>query len=368
MSITIGQGITFGTGIGVGTLPPAGPPPPAVTFGTPAIMNSGAFQSFLQPNSTDISTSGLITAVGVVGAGDFGTAVSSNGATWTGPTLRISSNTFLYRVVWSTYHNYFLAIGTNGSPTSYPLYATSSDGVNWSSATTINATTISNIWGLSVNNAGVFAVVMILPGGLPGYMTSADGSTWTTPTAIPGSTNGVFFFNATITVDSTGKFVVTGYNGFDNTPWYAVSADGSTWTAQQMASSTFTPRAIAWSSYHSLFVTVGGITGGLGYSTSADGSTWSTPAAITGTTNPMQILSMTVNSSGVFVGVGQIQGATTTPIYMISTNGTNWDVPTSFNGSTAVGFMREIVYSTATGKFVAVGVDSGTNWIYAVSD
>jgi hypothetical protein len=26
-----------------------------------------------------------------------------------------------------------------------------------------------------------------------------------------------------------------------------------------------------------------------------------------------------------------------------------------------------VVYSTVTSKFVAVGVDSGTNWIYAVS-
>jgi len=125
---------------------------------------------------------------------------------------------------------------------------------------------------------------------------------------------------------------------------------------------------VTWSSYHNLFVTVGAIIGGLGYMTSADGVTWSSPAAITGSTSSMSILSLTVNSSGVFVGVGQIQGASTTPIYMTSTNGTDWCIPTSFNGSTTVGFMRGIVYSTSLGKFVAVGTDnSGPNWIYAVS-
>ena len=94
----------------------------------------------------------------------------------------------------------------------------------------------------------------------------------------------------------------------------------------------------------------------------------SAPTAITGSTSAMQILSLAVNSAGVFVGVGQIQvGATGQPLYMTSTNGTDWCVPTSFNGSTDVGYMREVVYSTVTSKFVAVGVDSSTNWIYAVS-
>jgi hypothetical protein len=54
---------------------------------------------------------------------------------------------------------------------------------------------------------------------------------------------------------------------------------------------------------------------------------------------------------------------------MTSTNGTDWCVPTSFNGSTDVGFMRGIVYSASLGKFVAVGTDNtGPNWTYAVSN
>jgi hypothetical protein len=367
MAIIFEPGINISGGILISSLPP-GPPSPAVTFGTPTIMNSGAFVSLLQPNSTDIDPSGLIAVVGQNG-GNFGSAVSSNGTTWTGPTLNISGNTFIARMVWSSIHGYYLAIGSGPSPNSYPIYTTSSDGVTWSSTAVANATTISNIWALAVNSAGVFAAIVYIPSVGPGYMTSADGVTWTTPTAIPGATSGVFFFNASITVDSSGKFVATGYEGFSSTPWSAVSANGSTWTAQQISGSTFTPRTVTWSSYHNLFVTVGAITGGLGYMTSADGVTWSTPTAITGSTSAMSILSMTVNSAGVFVGVGQIQGASTTPIYMTSTNGTDWCVPTSFNGSTAVGFMRGIVYSPGYGgKFVAVGADNtGPNWIYAVS-
>jgi hypothetical protein len=366
MPIDIGPGIDIGGGILI-TSPPPAPPSPAVTFGTPTIMNSGAFTSLLQPNGTAIDSSDFITVVGQNG-GNFGSAISNTGVLWTGPTLEISTDTYIARVTWSSFHNYFLAIGSGPSPDSYPIVTTSSDGVTWSGTAVANATTVSNIWALAVNSAGVFAAIVYIPSVGPGYMTSADGVTWTTPTLIPNATSGVFFFNAALTVDSSGKFVATGYEGFSSTPWSAVSANGSTWAAQQISASTLTARTATWSSYHNLFVTVGAITGGLGYMTSADGVTWSAPAAITGSTSPMSILSMTVNPSGVFVGVGQIQGASTTPIYMTSTNGTDWCVPTSFNGSTDVGFMRGIVWSPSLGKFVAVGTDNtGPNWIYAVS-
>lgn len=366
MPINFGPGIDIGSGISITSEPPA-PPSPAVTFGTPAIMNSGAFTSLLQPNSTDINSAGLITVVGQ-NSGNFGSAISNNGTSWTGPALEISTDTFISLMVWSSFHNLFLAIGSGPSPNSYPIVTTSSDGVTWSSTAVANATTVSNIWALTVNSAGVFAAIVYLPSVGPGYMTSADGVTWTTPTVIPGATSGVFFFGADLTVDSSGKFVATGYEGFSNTPWSAVSANGSTWAAQQISASTLIARTVTWSSFHNLFVTVGAIIGGLGYMTSSDGVTWSAPAAITGSTSAMSILSLTVNSAGVFVGVGQIQGASTTPIYMTSTNGTDWCVPTSFNGSTGVGFMRGIVYSTSLSKFVAVGTDNtGPNWTYAVS-
>jgi hypothetical protein len=357
-SVTINQGVTMG----IGTTPP---PSPAVTFGTPTIMNSGAFISLLQPNSSDINSSGSITVVGS-NNGDFGTAVSSNGTSWTGPSVDISGSTFMPIVTWSSYHNLFLAVGINSS--NYPIYSTSSDGVTWSSPAVINATGIGNLWSLAVNSAGVFVVIMITnPGGAAVYSTSTDVTSWTTPASITGITSGVYFQNSSITVNSAGNFVVTGYNAFDSTAWSSFSANGSSWSSQQF-SSGFTPRAVTWSSYHNLFVTVGGISGGLAYSTSTNGTTWTTPVSIAGSTSLMQILSLEVNSAGVFVGVGQLQvGGSGQPLYMTSTNGTDWCVPTSFNGSTSIGYMRGVMYSTVTSKFVAVGVDNGTNWIYAVS-
>ena len=366
MAILIEGGIDIGgnINIGAGVVPP---PSPAVTFGTPTIMNAGAFTSLLQPGGPGaINTAGLITVIGSNG-GNFGSAASSDGTTWTGPAQEITGNTSLTRVVWSSYHNYFLAVGTGAS--SYPIYATSTDGINWTSTSVINATSIGNVYALTVNNAGVFAAIMIpTSSGIPVYTTSADGSTWTTPTSIPNAPSGVYFFGASITVNSAGNFVVTGYDSFNSDPWYSFSAIGSTWTAQPMTGLGFEPKALTWSNYHNRFVTIGDFSSGLGYSTSTNGTTWTTPVLITDSTSLMQIFSLTEDPSGILVGVGQVQvGATSRPCYLTSTNTTDWSVPTLLNGSTAVGYMRSVLYSASLGKFVAVGTDVGTNWIYSVT-
>jgi hypothetical protein len=131
---------------------------------------------------------------------------------------------------------------------------------------------------------------------------------------------------------------------------------------------TFQIKAVTWSSYHNLFITIGNLTGGLGYSTSTDGSTWTNPELISGSTSYMQILSLAENQAGELVGVGQIQvGCNGEPLYMTSANGTNWSTPSLFNGSTGIGYMRSVLYSAATSSFVVVGADNGTNWIYSVT-
>jgi hypothetical protein len=369
MAIAIGGGITLEGGI---TISPnsIGPPPPALSFTTPAIMNASSFESILSLGPIAINTSGLITVVGQT-AGNFASAISSNnGVSWTGPTSVFGSGAVITNVTWSTFHNYFLAVGVNAS--NFPIYSTSTDGINWTGPTVISSTAVGNIYSITVSSAGVFVAIMIqFTGGLAAYTTSSDGTTWTTPTAITDATNGVYFFGADITVNSSGKFVVTGYNSLDNTPWYSVSTDGSTWTSQQMFSSIFQPRAVEWSGYHNLFVTVGLLTGGiLGYSTSTNGTTWTTPTAISGAVNNMQIFSLTVDPNGVFVGVGQWNnGGTTSPLYMTSTDGINWCTPLLFNGSSARGFMRGIVYSTVSSSFVTVGFGptGTTEWLYAYS-
>ena len=367
MTVSIGPGWSFGPGVALGTSPLPPPPPPAITFGTPTVMNAGAFVSLLQPCASAIDSSGLITVIGS-NNGNSGSAVSANGTSWTGPAQVITGSTFLTHITWSSYHNYFLAIGVNSS--SNAICSTSSDGVTWTTPSVISgAIPIGNVHAITVTSAGLFAAIMLLNPGGAAYSTSSDGSTWTTPTALPGAASGVFFNTASIAVNSSGNFVVAGYNGFDSTPWYSFSANGSSWTAQQMFSSTFQPKAVTWSSYHNLFITIGNMTSGLGYSTSSNGSTWTAPTLITGSTSLMQIFSLVENPAGEFVGVGQLQaGGIGQALYMTSANGTNWGTPALFNGSTAPGYMRSVVYSTVISKFVAVGFDnSGTNWLYSVS-
>jgi hypothetical protein len=371
MALSIGGGISVEGGI---TISPnsIGPPAPALSFNTPAIMNASSFESILAIDCAAINTSGLITVIGQ-NSGNFASAISSNnGVSWTGPTVAISGSTFLSMMTWSSFHNLFLAMGVNAS--SLPIYSTSTDGINWTTPVVLSSTPIGSMYSITVSSAGVFVAIMIPnPGGLASFSTSTDGSTWTTPTTIPGAgTSGIYFFGAAITVNSSGKFIVTGYNVNDNTPWYSVSTDGSTWTSQQMFNSIFQPRAVEWSSYHNLFVTVGTLTGGiLGYSTSNNGTTWTTPTAISGAVNSMQIFSLAVDPNGLFVGVGQWNnGGTTSPLYMTSTDGINWCTPLLFNSSSAQGFMRGIVYSTASSSFVAVGFGrpGPTNeWIYSYS-
>jgi hypothetical protein len=362
--ITITGSVTINQGVNIGTPPPS---PPTINFITPTIMNAGAFVSLLQPCASAIDTSGLITVIGSDN-GNSGSAVSSNGTSWTGPTQEITGSTFLTHITWSSYHNYFLAIGVNSS--SNAICSTSSDGVTWTTPAVISgALIIGNVYAITVNSAGLFVAIMILNPGGTAYSTSTDGSTWTTPTALPGAVSGVFFNTASITVNSSGKFVVTGYNGFDSTPWYSVSTNGSSWTTQQMFNSSFQPKAVIWSSFHNLFVTVGNMTSGIGYSTSANGSTWTTPALISGSTSPMLIVALAVNPAGEFVGVGQVAvGGIGQALYMTSANGSNWGAPLLFNSSTNPGYMRSVVYSTVTNSFVAVGFDNtGPNWLYSVS-
>jgi hypothetical protein len=363
MAILIEGGINIGSGISIEL---GVTPPPTFNFTTPTIMNTGAFLSLLQPNASAINTAGLITAVGS-NNGNFGSAVSTDGINWTGPAQEITGSTFLTHIAWSSYHNYFLAIGVNSS--SNAIYSTSSDGVTWTTPSVLSgAIPIGNMYAITVNSAGLFAAIMLLNPGGAAYSTSADGSTWTTPTALPGAISGVFFNTASIAVNSSGKFVVTGYNGFDTTPWYSVSTNGSSWTTQQMFNFTFQIKAVTWSSYHNLFITIGNLTGGLGYSTSTDGSTWTNPELISGSTTYMQIFSLAENPAGELVGVGQIQvGGNGEPLYMTSANGTNWSTPSLFNGSTGIGYMRSVLYSAATSSFVVVGADNGTNWIYSVT-
>ena len=114
-----------------------------------------------------------------------------------------------------------------------------------------------------------------------------------------------------------------------------------------------------------LFVAVGnnGSSGYPLYATSTDGITWSTPALMNGSTVYANMTAITVNSFGLFVAVGT--NNTGAALYATSTNGTTWTTPASMNGITSASFMTSITVNSS-GLFVAVGYDSSYP-LYATS-
>ena len=92
------------------------------------------------------------------------------------------------------------------------------------------------------------------------------------------------------------------------------------------------------------------------YATSTDGSTWTTPAAMNGTTLSGVINAVTVNSSNKFVAVG----GSGTALYATSTNGSTWTTPARMNSSAVATDMYGVTWSSALGLFVAVGYNTFT--------
>ena len=65
--------------------------------------------------------------------------------------------------------------------------------------------------------------------------------------------------------------------------------------------------------------------------------------------------SVTVNSSGLFVAVGQ--NINNYPVYATSSNGSTWTTPTQMNGSSTYAEMQAVTVNSS-GLFVAVGFNS----------
>jgi photosystem II stability/assembly factor-like uncharacterized protein len=74
------------------------------------------------------------------------------------------------------------------------------------------------------------------------------------------------------------------------------------------------------------------------------------------------MLSVTVNSSGLFVAVGY-NGY---PVYATSTNGSTWTTPALMNGSSVAATMYSVTVNSS-GLFVAVGYNDSNYPVYATS-
>jgi hypothetical protein len=118
------------------------------------------------------------------------------------------------------------------------------------------------------------------------------------------------------------------------------------------------------------FVAVGQSSGATNYpifATSSDGSTWTTPANMNGSTTGAIMTSVAVNSSGLFVAVGW-RPTTAYPIFATSSDGSTWTTPANMNGSTTQAQMNALTVNSS-GLFVAVGSSGGLGSVplYATS-
>jgi hypothetical protein len=91
---------------------------------------------------------------------------------------------------------------------------------------------------------------------------------------------------------------------------------------------------------------------------------FTTPALMNGSSVAATMLSVTVNSSGLFVAVGH--DVSTYPVYATSTNGSTWTTPALMNGSTTVTLMYSVTVNS-DGLFVAVGYNGSGYPVYATS-
>jgi len=329
-------------------------------FLTPADMFSVAWSP-----PTIANPSGLFAAVGYGDITNYPLyATSSDGITWTTPAQMggSGSNPTSINAVTVNSSGLFVAVGSDGQY-GYPAYSTSTDGTTWTAPALMNGSNVmANMRAVAVNSSGLFVSLGSNSSGRPVYATSSDGTTWTTPTLITGSTS--IAYMVSIAVNSSGLFVAVGYNGTYQ-PLYSTSTNGSNWTVPALMNGSTAGAVMDGVTVNSsgLFVAVGGqdLTGYPLYATSSNGSTWTTPALMNGSTSFAMMTSVAVNSSGLFVAIGQEQDPNAYPLYATSSNGSNWTTPARMNGSTTPAYVFGVAVNTS-GLFVAVGYEPTTTY------
>jgi hypothetical protein len=261
----------------------------------------------------------------------------------------------------------FVAVGKEAN-TNYPVYTKSTDGSNWSLVSRMNnSTNYAVMFSVTVNSSGLFVAVGLGTSNAPLYATSTDGSTWTTPAKMNNSSYGAAMVS--VTVNSSGLFVAVGNaaQGADATPLYATSTDGSTWTtpAKMNISNVNAIMLSVTVNSSGLFVAIGRYSNGYPlYATSTNGSTWTTPALMNNSNSEANMNGVTVNSSGLFVAVGYNTNGY--PLYATSTNGSTWTTPAIMNNSYTAAYMYSVTVNSS-GLFVAVGYGAGSTPLYATS-
>ena len=273
-------------------------------------------------------------------------AIASNPApaqVWT--TASTVVGTKWYSVEWSPQLGLFTACGTQT-----PYLAYSTDGRNWTAATTVAG---GSLWRTITwsPELGLFITAGSFSGPYLAY--SSDGKNWTGATTAVGT-----FWYSSAWSPQLGLFVVAG----DASPYLAYSTDGKNWTAATSLVGT-NWYGVSWSPQLGLFVAVGTATPYMAYST--DGKNWI--AATTAIASPGWNGTAWSPELGLFVAVGYAAPN----ILAYSTDGKNWTIAASSVGSQWWG----VDWSPQLGVFVATGFatpylaysTNGKNWTAATT-
>jgi len=300
---------------------------------------------------------------------------------FTTPTVIGGNNTFAVRGVTVSSRGLYVAVGYDSTGvyqvSRYPMYATSTDGITWTTPARINNFASSCVMNdIAVFNVGSYdafvAIGTLEATGYPAYAVF-DGTNWSNPIAMGGTTTAAVMQG--ITVNSSGVFVAVGYdNTTTYTPLYAYSSNyGNTWSvpAQIGAATGYNMTSIAVNS-SGKFVAVGYATSGAGngvYATSTNGTTWSsTPTALPSNASyAITVPYIAVNSSGLFVATGWGNGSLnlTAGAYTTSTDGSTWTTPGKLFATGS--FFGTAITVNSTGVFVTVGYSGNGNFTYASS-
>ena len=340
-------------------------------FTAPRIMNGSSTTAYMY--GVAVNTARRFVAVGAYKA-----AYSTNGTTWTTPATVFGSSVMFDVAVNSA--GLFVAVGSSGA-------STSTDGITWTAVVAISGFTANAV---AVNSSGLFVAVgsiVVSTFNRFAFSSSSDGVTWTAAAQID-SGSGLYGSATGVAVSSAGVFAVignlTGPGGNNNTVATSASSDGITWAAMSPTGTSNTVAAKMTVNSSGLFVAVGnrnsssgiGEAGTVYFSSSPSVSfSQATMGGVSGNnlSNLMKAVAVN-NTTGLFVAVGigvGTGGKNGLPVYSTSSDGTTWTVPTRMNGAYTPATLAAVAVAS-TGLFVTVGSGYGnttnsTAPIYAYS-
>ena len=314
-----------------------------------------------------VSPSGLFVAVGEGDLHIANSSYSTDGYNWSTPVLMTGTSglgdTAATAVAISTggaTSGKWIAVGQ--SSTSGSFFATSNDGISWTSAGAFGSGGAAV--DLAVNSSGTFVAISN-----SGFSYSTNGTTWSTYTAFTGS--------VTITAISTDTygtgFIAVGYESSGGAPVYTTSSNGTSWTTpvrMNASSTTAYLQGITVDTATNRYVAVGYDSSNAAiysYTTSA-GSIWQTPARMNSSSTRANIRDVTYSSvAGLYIAVGD-NILTGEALYATSSTGVTWTTPTTM-GTTGLNIGASIamyrVIANSSGFFSATGYGASSKAAYS---